>query len=178
MKWFKWGESYTSLMLGIVVVIIGVLFIASLARTHHVQETSSTSTVAATPTPTQRVYVVKQGDSLWSISETVYKTGYNWVAIAKANNLANPGSIDAGQKLILPPLMPSPTPTIVAFPTTSSTNEQAITTTTYVIHKNDTLWDIAVRAYNNGYRWVDITKANNLTNPDLIFSGNTLTIPR
>ncbi|PIZ97158.1 MAG: lectin, partial [Candidatus Levybacteria bacterium CG_4_10_14_0_2_um_filter_35_8] len=38
--------------------------------------------------------------------------------------------------------------------------------------------NIAVRAYGDGYRWVDIARANGLENPDLIFSGNVLKIPR
>lgn len=189
-KWFKWGESYTSLLLGIVVVIIGVLFIASLVKTKHTQEVTSTSTT--TPSMQQpaasskEMYEVVTGDSLWNISEKIYNSGYDWVKIAQANHLTNPGSIDVGQKLIIPTLEPSltPTPTTVMFPTQSGgstapiANPQAITSKTYIIQKGDNLWDIAVRAYADGYKWVDIAHANNLTNPDLIFSGNTLIIPR
>ncbi|HEX8965143.1 MAG TPA: LysM peptidoglycan-binding domain-containing protein [Patescibacteria group bacterium] len=189
-KWFKWGESYTSLLLGIVVVIIGILFIASLAKGKHTQEVTSTSTTA-TPTieqptaaPSQEMYQVAAGDSLWSISEKVYKSGFEWVKIAQANQLTNPGSIDIGQKLIIPTEAPTvtPTPTIAQLPTISpaapTVNPRAITGETYTIQKGDNLWDIAVRAYADGYKWVDIAHANGLTNPNLIFSGNTLIIPR
>lgn len=188
-KWFKWGESYTSLLLGIVVVIIGVLFIASLAKTHHTQEVTSTSTTATpaiqqpTSVAAQKMYDVAAGDSLWSISEKVYHSGYDWGKIAQANNLANPGSIDIGQKLVIPTLEPTitPTPTMVQLPTiipSPMVNSQAITGKTYTVQKGDNLWDIAVRAYANGYKWVDIAQANNLANPNLIFSGNVLTLPR
>ncbi len=188
-KWFKWGESYTSLLLGIVVVIIGVLFIASLAKPHHTQEVTSTSTTATpeaqqpTSAPSEEMYQVTAGDSLWSISEKVYKSGYDWVKIAQANHLANPGSIDVGQKLIIPTVTPTvtPTPTIAELPTISpapAANPEAITGKTYTVQTGDNLWDIAVRAYADGYKWVDIAHANNLTNPSLIFSGNTLNIPR
>ncbi|HUV71729.1 MAG TPA: LysM peptidoglycan-binding domain-containing protein [Clostridia bacterium] len=44
--------------------------------------------------------------------------------------------------------------------------------------KGDTLWDISVRAYQDGYRWVEIAEANNLSNPNIIHPGNALTIPR
>lgn len=185
-KWFKWGESYTSLLLGLIVVIIGVLFIASLAKSPHTKEVTSTSTTATpeiqqpSPTPTEEVYIVSKGDNLWNISEKIYKTGYNWVKIAKENNLTTPGSIDVGQKLLIPAIEPTvtPTQTVIQFPTTDHTPSQAITENSYTIKKNDTLWDIAVRAYADGYKWTAIAKTNMLTNPDLIFSGNVLIIPR
>jgi nucleoid-associated protein YgaU len=44
--------------------------------------------------------------------------------------------------------------------------------------KGDSLWKIAVRAYGDGYKWVSIAKANKLVNPNLIHSGNVLTLPR
>ena len=68
-------------------------------------------------------------------------------------------------------------------PDQTMNNEQAfpqekITGNTYKIVPGDDLWQIAVRAYGDGYKWVDIAKANNLDNPDLIHSDNILTIPR
>ena len=48
----------------------------------------------------------------------------------------------------------------------------------YTIAKGDYLWSIALRAYGNGYKWVDIAKANKLTNPDIINVDNKLIIPR
>src|SRR5260221_14552590 len=48
---YKWAESYTSLLMGIVVVIILVLFTAAFIReTHHIQDTTSTS-IGPTSTP-------------------------------------------------------------------------------------------------------------------------------
>lgn len=192
----KWGESYTSLLLGIVVVIVAVLFGVSIFRqSKHLQQTTSLSTspaavVTATPTPEsnpktvngQKMYTVQAGDDLWSISEKFYNSGYNWIDIAKANNLTSPSQIFSGNELIIPSVTPiiaqvSPSPTITKQQPNAAT-EQAITSNTYTVQKGDDLWNIAVRAYGNGYRWSDIAKANNLTNPSLIFSGNVLTIPR
>ena len=48
----------------------------------------------------------------------------------------------------------------------------------YQIAKGDSLWEISVRAYGDGYRWMEIAKANSLESPGLIHPGNTLTIPR
>jgi len=56
--------------------------------------------------------------------------------------------------------------------------QEKIIGNTYKITHGDDLWEIAVRAYGDGYRWVDIARANNLENPDLIHSDNVLTIPR
>ena len=48
----------------------------------------------------------------------------------------------------------------------------------YTVVKGDYLWDIAIRAYGDGYKWVDIARANKLANPDIIHSGNKFIIPR
>lgn len=227
-KAFRWGESYTSLLLGIIVVIIGFLFFASIIKTQHkTQEVSSTSTVvtpvptnisaeelakqltgipsitpiedkqptAVTPTtapekqqmkqpqPTQqKIYTVESGEGLWQIAEKVYHNGYQWVVIARANNLQNPELIFKGDKLIIPTITAIPTPQIAQKPTLSppapAQQPESIKSKTYTVQKGDDLWNIAVRAYGDGYRWVDIARANNLANPGLIFSGNVLQLPR
>jgi nucleoid-associated protein YgaU len=186
-KSFHWAESYTSFLMGIVVVIVAALFIFSfIKQTHNVQQTSSTSTTV-TPIPTnvtqtifapqEKTYTVKSGDDLWHISENVYKSGYNWVAIARANHLVNPGTIHAGNVLVLPTVTPEPT-TITQTPTIITNSSNAITATVYTVRRGDDLWNIAVRAYGDGYKWTVIANANHLTNPGLIFSGNVLQLPR
>lgn len=47
-------------------------------------------------------YTVEKGDSLWKIAIRTYGDGYQWVKIAKANNLANPDIIHVGNVLTLP----------------------------------------------------------------------------
>ena len=50
--------------------------------------------------------------------------------------------------------------------------------TSYIIKKGDTLWDIANTFLKDPFLWPFIWKANpSITNPDLIFAGNTLAIP-
>ena len=138
------------------------------------------------------IWIVQKGESLWTIAEKKYSSGYNWVDIAKANNLADPSNIHVGDRLILPSVAPKAT-TIVVKPSVKVTpvlnvqknttivagnGTNKITGNTYTVVKGDNLWNIAVRAYGDGYKWTAIAQANNLTNPHLIFSGNRLTIPR
>lgn len=229
----RWGESYVSLLLGGLVVIVaaalGFFYVkahqpkqellppATIAKNIKLTISPSLSPEAAmTPTvslPTkstqknqkQQTYTVQKNDNLWSIAEKVYGSGYNWISIAQANNLANPGMIFSGDNLVIPsvtPILiqtkpqqilptltptkkmtptPSPKPTVTQTPTVAPKQTQrivnAITGNTYTVKAGDSLWDIAIRAYGNGDRWVDIAKANNLTNPSVIHSGNVLTIP-
>lgn len=195
-KNFKWGESYTSLLLGVVVVIVTVLFGVSIIRQQaHVQQTSSLSTtstgavVSPTPTPSQQpgatlqkngktVYIVKEGDDLWSIADHFYHDSYKWTDIAEANNLADPSSIFSGNELVIPQVQVAAGSDKPAIHEVSAQSPNAITGSSYTVISGDDLWNIAVRAYADGYRWTDIAKANNLAEPGVIHSGNVLKIPR
>jgi LysM repeat protein len=71
----------------------------------------------------------------------------------------------------------TPTPVVLAA-ADQSVSEQKITRSTYEVVEGDNLWQIAVRAYGDGYKWVEIAEANNLSNPDLIYPGDKFTLPR
>lgn len=47
-------------------------------------------------------YVVKKGDSLWTIALRAYADPYQWVQIAEANQLTNPNLIHPGNEFVLP----------------------------------------------------------------------------
>lgn len=47
----------------------------------------------------------------------------------------------------------------------------------YSVQAGDTLWDIAERVYGDGAQYQRIADASGITNPDLIFPGQVLTIP-
>lgn len=188
----KLTESYTSLILGaIVVLIVGILFI-SFAKGNKNTQTSSASDVSkaenqkSTDSQTSSTYTVRPGDDLWTISEAVYDNGYKWVEIAKINNLENPGLIYAGSKLIVPSVSPTITQeeTIIQGIKQAPQNQSSviqnssITQNTYTVVEGDNLWDIAVRAYGDGFKWPEIARANNLANPNLIHPGNVFKIPR
>lgn len=77
--------------------------------------------------------------------------------------------------------VPTATPTVAKAPVKAAQQVPAgekISGRTYTVVRGDNLWNIAVRAYGDGYRWVDIARENKLANPDLIHSGNKFTLPR
>lgn len=159
------------------------------------RETSAnipTKPITQVPTPTSKVipqiiedrenmmdeneiYVVQDGDNLWKIAENKYKSGYNWVDIASANDLQNPGLVTTGQELIIPE---TEAKIITISEPIQAPDTNPIYDNNYIVQKGDNLWNISVRAYGDGYKWVEIARENNLENPNLIFSGNTLIIPR
>ena len=120
-----------------------------------------------------KTHTVVAGETLWSIAEKYYGSGFNWVDISNANNLDNPGAIEAGQKLTIPDVTPKLTTAVK-----EASDTDVISGATYEVVKGDNLWNIAVRAYGDGYRWVEIARENNLVNPDLIHAGNILVLPR
>lgn len=203
MDYFRFGESYTSLVLGIVVVIIVTILLLSLfkTRTTHIdtqRETSSMKTdvinnvqerqksdnqdESTRNEQKEKVYTVKSGDDLWKIAEREYNDGYKWNLIAKVNNLTNPEIIHVGNKLVLPSITPTGTMKVskssTSFQSSPVSSTEKITGNSYTVVRGDYLWDIAVRAYGDGYRWVDIARENNLAQPDIIHPGNILKIPR
>ncbi len=190
----KRNENKISTFLGVIVVIvIGALifnYFRSLNQEGQLESGAETDTInegqqevvliedegKLVPQGLPTTYTVKTGDNLWKIAESFYGSGYNWVDVARENNLTNANSIETGQELSIPK-------TEVIQPIVSEENKggqiaNEIAGNDYQINKGDSLWDIAVRAYGDGYRWIDIAQANNLENPGLIHPGNTLTIPR
>jgi LysM repeat protein len=105
------------------------------------------------------VHIVQPGENLFRIS-LCYGTTVE--AIARANNIMNPWFIYVGQKLDIPTGgdggMPSPGPG----------------GKTYVVQPGDTLYSIAVR-YDTTVQALMV--ANNLSNPNLIYVGQTLRVP-
>lgn len=184
----KIGESYTSLILGVIVVVLGAFLLLSFIKTMNLNRSvAPASTLSNEIKPSvqkkdaAKTYVVAVGDNLWSIAEKQYKSGYNWVEIARANKLSNPDVLAVGTKLTLPVIQTKEialTQTVETGEPASVSSVQKITADTYTVAAGDLLWDIAVRAYGDGYKWVDIARANNLSDPNLIFSGNVLKLPR
>lgn len=155
----------------IVLVIVGVLVV------NYFKDRGSVNIPAnSTVSQASNEHTVVKGETLWSIAENSYGSGYNWVDIKNANNLQS-DKIEVGQKLIIPSDIAAKEPTA-----TTEVSGVSITTSitgdTYTVVHGDCLWDIAVRAYGDGFRWTEIAEVNNLTNPNLIHSGNVLILPR
>lgn len=200
MDYFKFGESYTSLILGIVVVIIASILLISFVRNRDgidlpsgdTPDISSTEIGPDAQENNEGEYTVQEGDDLWSIAESETGSGYNWVAIQNANNISNPNDIEAGSTLIIPEIenvsedsmsessvTPTPTVTVESEQTEVASDEDrpAITGTTHTVSEGDTLWSIAERRYNDGYQFVRIAQANGIVNPNWILVGQKLSLP-
>ena len=172
------------MVLGAIVIVVVGLLVVNYFRGLDTGTTLPVGEQAEQIGPTvtrggQTFHIVQSGDTLWSVAEKYYDPGYNWVDVARANSLTNPGLIETGQELEIPDVEPK-LATIQAsvLATTSSDETDAISGASYTVSKGDSLWVIAVRAYGDGYRWVDIAGENELADPNIIHPGNVLTLPR
>lgn len=177
LKTIKLNEENISMVLGaLVIVVVGILIVNYFKDKEKGSITvNSTQTTAAI-----NEHVVAKGETLWSIAENAYGSGYNWVDIKKANNLTSE-NIEIGQKLIIPDdiTLKAPTTTKTESKITISNNgPKTIQADTYTVVHGDCLWNIAVRAYGDGFKWTEIAKANKLANPGVIHPGNILVLPR
>ncbi|MCB9453653.1 MAG: LysM peptidoglycan-binding domain-containing protein [Anaerolineaceae bacterium] len=132
--------------------------------------------VASTPI----IHTVSRGETLASIAR---QYGLTMEQLAQINTITDPNRIYAGQQLTVWSLVPentipSETPgtletviqTIEAQPVQPAEQQM----TTYTVQAGEHLAEIA-RRYN--LSWTVIAQANNLTNPNYIFSGQVLNIP-
>ena len=166
------SESYISMALGLLVVIVVGVLIFNFFKADTGEEKTSEGEVitgeeieAESEASLPTTHKVIAGETTWLIAEKYFESGYNWIDIAEANNLQNPNYIEVGQELKIPEAEKR-------VPTAPITSES------YTVAKGDNLWNIAVRAYNNGFAWTKIAEANNLVNPGFIHAGNILSIPR
>jgi nucleoid-associated protein YgaU len=158
----------------LVIVIVGILIV-----NYFKDKRSQTLPEALTTTNQTQIgttHKVEKGESLWSISENVYGSGYNWTDIKSANNLKS-DDIEVGQELVLPEVT-AKEPTVTKQDLVVAVDTQTISGDSYTVVHGDNLWNIAVRAYGDGYKWVNIADANNLSNPNVIHPGNILVLPR
>lgn len=123
-------------------------------------------------------HIITEGETLWSISEKFYKSGFNWIDIARANNISNPDILYKGMKIVIPEINQDSQTNLAFNVLSAESDSNRIDGKQYEVQEGDNLWEIAERAYGDGYKWIEISKANNLESPDLIHSGNKFVIPR
>jgi len=194
LKTIKLNESMLSMLFGVVtVLLIGVLVLRMYSsnkpeltpeadNTEVVTEKVGDVTVETKedgkkyPTELAEKVTVKGGESLWKIAEAQYGSGYNWVDIAKENGLKNANQINEGQELKLPKVAVKTIEQPKVAEATETPNK--IEGDSYTVVKGDHLWSIAVRAYSDGYKWVEIAANNEIAHPNLIEIGQVLKLSR
>ncbi|KKQ75919.1 MAG: hypothetical protein US97_C0029G0003 [Microgenomates group bacterium GW2011_GWF1_38_5] len=195
-KTIKNNESGISMIIGaIVIVIVGLFIIKNYSPT---EEGEVVPSIGTEEDSISDKYTVQKGDDLWNISENYYGSGYDWTLISEANDIQEPYILEEGQELVIPEKESIPEtetesddisstpeqvlPTLSAAPSqneeVSDGDENGVSQETYTVAKGDSLWNISVKLYGDGYKWTEIANANGLKNPNLIHSGNVFVIPR
>lgn len=187
LKNLKMNESLISTVMGgVVILVVGALMVNYFRSINKVDQDlssgESTEKVQIVegekPENLPVTYIVEEGDNLWKIAEKFYKSGYNFVDIVAANNIADANSIDAGMELTIPQVE------VKKITVAEEDMTEAVITIdgdSYTTVEGDHLWSIAVRAYGDGYAWTQIYEANRDAigpNPGLIAKGMILSIPR
>lgn len=177
------NQSKLSMILGaLIILVVGILVFNYFNR-------QKPDLGPAQQTEVENQYTVKEGDTLFEISEKYYGDGYKYPEIAKVNNLTNPDQIEKGQVLQIPKLegVTAEAPSGAAAGSKGAPDitmlqptgwGPPITEGTYTVVKGDWLSKIAGRAYGDIYAYDRIAKANNIPNPDIIEPDMVLTIPR
>lgn len=122
---------------------------------------SSTSSSANSTVTTAASYTVKAGDTLSAIAA---KYGTTYQALASTNNISNPNDIYVGQVIKV-----SATATAASSQAASSTNSNG----SYTVKSGDTLYGIALA---NGLNWQTLAKQNGISDPNVIFVGQKLSL--
>ena len=196
----KSNNSPLSLVIGaLIILVVGVLIFNFFSQKNqgNITPTGETTQSDVTPGNLPGQYTVKDGDTLFTIADKYYKDGYKFEEIAKANKLDNANAITVGQVLEIPKLeavaVASPSPEASASPPVAvvETSEPPatgggdttvwgpkITSDNYTVVEGDWLSTISARAYGDIYAYQKIATANNIADPDLIFPGQVLKIPR
>jgi nucleoid-associated protein YgaU len=200
--------SLVALTIGFVGVLIGAagLFLAVRYGKLLKELEQQTAIQTQTPTTSQQAqenifpikYQVTEGDSTWKIAQKLYGDGNLYPSIEQANNLKSGQWLEVGSELVVP----SPTHTNELGNTFNQSDLKADSIKIesenyrifpaepnnasgekyekYVIQPGDTLWFIALKYLDSGYRWNELYSLNNEivgTNPNLIYPGMVLLLP-
>lgn len=170
----NWQESYASLILGAIIVIILGLLVANFLTRRGQQQIDGGEQVSQ---PTQQEigtaggeYKTVAGDSLSAISQKFYQTEEFWPQLAQANKIANPNVLFVDLSLKIP-----------AKSEVESLRGQQVATT-YNVASGETFFTIAEKVYRDGSKWPVLHQANGSQrlpngNP-LVFADSTIVVPR
>lgn len=190
LKELKQNESTISMLLGsLVIIIVGVLLYNYFTGGSNPQITDSSSSTETEQTEsaddgTQELptaHVIKAGETLWSIAQQYYQSGYNWVDIAETNGLGDGNLLAIGSQISIPNV---PTRIPGETPRPRAVSQQVIVSASidgsgHTVAPGESLWSIAVDTYQDGYQWPRLFDANSDTikNPSSLEVGQVLRIP-
>jgi LysM repeat protein len=100
------------------------------------------------PTNTNMTYVVQPGDTLSDIAASF---GTTWTAIAQANGITNPSSIQVGQRLVIPGATVAPPRTTTP---ASTSGLYAVEVTTNDLNVRNGVWGQVLGQVRTGQRFV------------------------
>lgn len=167
---FKWQESYPSLILGAIIVVILGLLVANFISRKGAQQIGNGAQAQNPEQTAERTYKVAVNDSLSKISEKLYGSQEYWPMLAQVNNIVNPNKIFVDAQLKIPAKADI------------DKMKADMTATTYQVQQGDTLFTIAQKVYGDGSQWQKLHRANGsrwLVNGNpLVTAGSTIVIPR
>src|SRR3989344_1113328 len=165
--WENWRESYASLIIGAIIVIVLGLLVANFfsKRNQKIDEGEKAIPIEQEATKTPQTYKIAAGDSLSAISKKYYDSDKYWMVLASKNKITNPNRILVDATLEIPPK------------SEVEKIEEDMTKTSYEVKEGETLFTIAVKVYGDGSRWTVLHAANGARrlpngNP-LVFAGST-----
>jgi nucleoid-associated protein YgaU len=184
----KLNEETISMFLGlvIVVVVVGMIFNFFQKRRGEITIPGVNSDLVLEGNKTtgdkavvEGEYVVKKGDSLWNIAVANYGDGFRWTEIVKDNELKTT-TLEVGQKIKLRAKAEPVKKDTVAEEKVQDSKGVSVDESTYTVVRGDSLWNIAVNKYGDGYKWVMIWQNNKskLSSPDKLEIGMALVLPK
>ncbi len=164
-----------------------------------IAETDSATVADAGTAGGTRIHVVKQGDTLGTISQQYYSTSRKWQLIQEANGGVSPTALPIGQKLKIPALVAVADASATAggavgsrpagvsgdvetslaaveYAVSSSSRPAPMGTRAYLVKQGETLWSISNRELGSPSRIDEIRQLNGLRS-DSIRNGQTLLLP-
>lgn len=142
-----------------------LIYVGQVLKLKNNQTTNSSSaTSSSTAATTAGTYTVKAGDTLSAIASR-YSTSSS--TLASLNSLSNPNLIYVGQVLKVS------SNASTSSSTSSSANNTVTTASSYTVKSGDTLYGIALA---NGLNWRTLAKQNGISDPNVIFVGQKLSL--
>lgn len=141
-----------------------LIYVGQVLKLKNSQTTNSSSSSSSTAATTVGTYTVKAGDTLSAIASR-YSTSSS--TLASLNSLSNPNLIYVGQVLKVS------SNASTSSSTSSSANSTVTTAASYTVKSGDTLYGIALA---NGLNWQTLAKQNGISDPNVIFVGQKLSL--